>query len=293
MVSAVDGRAGIDAALVARLVAEQFPQWADLPIRPVAEDGWDNRTYRLGDSLSVRLPTADGYVAAVAKENTWLPILARQLTVPIPEVVGVGLPTPEFPRPWSVRRWLPGRTAGVETVPDPVLFAGDLAEFIRQLQGVDASNGPAAGEHSFFRGCSPAHYDDEVQAALRRWGDRVEVSRARTVWSTAVESIFTGPPSWFHGDLAPGNLLVKDGRLSAVIDFGTSGVGDPACELVIAWTLFTGAARSTFRDTVRQDRGQWARARGWALWKALIGLTGAEHDHENLRIISDVLAEGG
>lgn len=287
-----DGRGGIDAALVTRLVAAQFPEFADLPVRPAPVEGWDNRTYRLGDDLSVRLPSAEGYVAAVAKENRWLPWLAPHLAVAIPSIVGAGVPSPEFDRPWSIRRWLPGETASARTVPDPIGFAVEVAEFIRQLQRISSVDGPTAGEHSFYRGCSPAAYDDEARAALDRWSDRIDVDRARSVWSAALGSPYEDGPLWFHGDIAHGNLLLQQGKLSAVIDFGTSGVGDPACDLVIAWTFFTGPARRRFRAEVQQDDGRWARARGWALWKALISLTGkAESDVENLRIVDDVLAE--
>lgn len=265
-----DGRAGIDAALVHRLLAAQQPQWADLPIEPVAVDGWDNRTYRLGDDLTVRLPTADGYAPAVVKEDRWLRVLAPHLPVAVPEPVALGEPTTEFPRPWSVRRWLPGATVRDAGVRDPVRFATELAAFLRALWSVDASDGPAAGAHSFYRGCPQDHYDDEARSATLELADRVDASRVTAVWQQALDAAYDGPGVWFHGDVADGNLLVREGRLSAVIDFGTSGVGDPACDLVIAWTFFSGAGRSAFRDAVDQDDPTWARARGWALWKALI-----------------------
>lgn len=287
-----DGRAGIDASLVASLIAEQFPQWRELPVRPVPDEGWDNRTYRLGEEFTVRLPSAHGYVAAVAKEHRWLPWLSPRLSVPIPEVVGQGRPSRRFRHPWSVRRWLPGETVKEQSVPEPVRLARSVAGFIRELQGLDATSGPRAGEHSFYRGCPLAHYDTETRAALDRWQDLIDAGRAERVWLAAMESRQDGPPVWFHGDVAVGNLLVQAGSLSAVIDFGTSGVGDPACDLVIAWTYFSGPAREAFRDAVCQDAGRWTRARGWALWKSLIGLTGdAEQDGLNLRIIGDVLAD--
>ena len=157
-----DGRAGIDAALVARLVAAQFPQWAGLPVVPVEADGWDNRTYRLGDGLSVRLPTADGYVAGIAKEHRWLPVLAPLLPLPVPECVVLGEPSPELPRPWSVRRWIEGSPVTEEI--DQERFALDLAEFLTSLWAVDADGGPAAGEHSFHRGCSVAAYDEDTRS---------------------------------------------------------------------------------------------------------------------------------
>lgn len=260
----------ITASVAARLVAEQFPEWAGLPVVPVAESGWDNRTFRLGDVLTVRLPTAEYYVAAVAKEHTWLPVLAPHLPLPVPVPVALGSPGAGYPWPWSVRRWIEGRAASAERITDPVAFARDLARFLVALWGVDATGGPAAGAHSFHRGGALAVYDEETRRALEVLGARVDPAVER-MWDEAVAATWTRPPVWFHGDVAEGNLLVDDaGRLSAVIDFGTSGVGDPACDLVIAWTLFEGASRAAFVEGVGQDAGTWARARGWALWKALI-----------------------
>ena len=278
-----DGRAGIDAALVRRLVAGQLPRWADLPVTPVDVDGWDNRTYRLGDRLTVRLPTAAGYAPAVEKEDRWLPVLAPHLPLPVPVPVALGQPTAEYPFRWSVRPWLDGETARHGRVGDPVGFAEDVAGFLRALWSVDPAGGPAAGEHSFFRGCDPAHYDDETRRALVTLGGRVDGTRAAAVWDEALAATWHGPAVWFHGDVAEGNLLVRDGRLSAVIDFGTSGVGDPACDLVLAWTFLSGTSRRAFRDAVGQDDAAWARARGWALWKALIT--------EDLPLVAVLLAD--
>ncbi|MBS2539987.1 aminoglycoside phosphotransferase family protein [Catenulispora sp. NF23] len=292
--SATDGRAGIDAPLVKRLIAAQFPQWADLPVVPVERDGNDNRTYRLGEEMTVRLPTAAGYVAGVAKENAWLPRLAPHLPLPIPKVLGTGAPGQGYPHPWSVRNWLPGTTLDLERLADPAMFATDLAAFIHALQACGTTDGPLAGAHSFYRGASPAHYDDETRRLLAELEGRVDTRRAAGVWEAALAAEWTGAPVWFHGDLATGNLLIDHGRLSAVIDFGTSGVGDPACDLVIAWVTLTGRAREAFRGAVRQDSATWARARGWALWKALIQFGEAIRDNPATaptfeRVISDVL----
>jgi aminoglycoside phosphotransferase (APT) family kinase protein len=265
-----DGRAGIDAALVRRLIASQFAQWAELPVTPVKIDGWDNRTYRLGSDLTARLPTHESYTAAVHKEHQWLPILAPALPVPIPEAVALGEPGQGYPYHWAIRRWIDGQTASHETVADMSEFARSIAEFILALQSCGATGGPEAGAHSFYRGAPPEYYHDETMAALAVLKGRIDTDLAREVWETALATSWDRPPVWFHGDIASGNLLVQDGRLSAVIDFGTSGVGDPACDLVIAYTFFSGASRSAFRESVAQDAGTWARARAWALWKALI-----------------------
>ena len=286
-----DGRAGIDAALVRRLIAEQFPQWADLPVTPVKIDGWDNRTYRLGSELTARLPTHETYTAAVHKEHQWLPILAPSLPVQIPDAVAKGEPGAGYPYHWAIRRWIDGETAAYRTVADLSAFAEAIAEFILALQSCDATGGPVAGAHSFYRGTPPEYYHDETMAALAVLKGRIDTDLAREVWEAALASSWERPPVWFHGDIASGNLLVQDGRLSAVIDFGTSGIGDPACDLVIAYTFFFGSSRSAFRETVAADAGTWARARGWALWKALITLAADRDVEANRRVITEVLAD--
>jgi aminoglycoside phosphotransferase (APT) family kinase protein len=289
-----DGRAGIDAGLVRRLVAAQFPQWNGLPVTPVEADGWDNRTYRLGDAMTVRLPTEAGYAPAIDKEHRWLPVLAPSLPLPIPTPLAKGVPGEGYPFDWSIRRWLDGRTAAVERIADLPEFATDLAGFVRALQRADATGGPAAGSHSFHRGASPAHYDEEIRRCLAALEGRIDIGRATAVWDAALASAWDRPPVWFHGDISAGNLLLDSGgRLAAVIDFGTSGVGDPACDLVIAWTMFGGRSREAFRAAVGQDSATWARARGWALWKALLqlvdddGRTGSSAR----RVVDEVLAD--
>ncbi|WSQ14557.1 aminoglycoside phosphotransferase family protein [Streptomyces sp. NBC_01231] len=291
-----DGRAGIDAALVKRLIAAQFPQWTGLAVTPVEVDGWDNRTYRLGDDMTVRLPTAAGYVPAVGKECEWLPRLAASLPVAIPTILAQGAPGEGYPFPWSVRGWLKGQTSSPERIADLTRFAIAVADFVLALQRCDVVGGPAAGEHSWYRGASPAHYDDETRRCLAVLDGRVDTRRASEVWDAALAAEWHGAPVWFHGDIAGGNLLVMDGKLTAVIDFGTSGVGDPACDLVIAWTMFSGASREAFRNTVGQDDGMWARARGWALWKALLVLSECIDTDEALAassrpVLDEVLAD--
>ena len=288
-------RDDIDATLAAKLVAEQFPQWAELPVRPVDLSGWDNRTFRLGDELLVRLPSAAAYVASVEKEHTWLPRLAPQLPVRIPESVTLGAPGAGYPWPWSVRRWIAGRPAEQSRIADLSAFALDLAGFLTALMAVDATDGPAAGAHNFHRGGPPAFYDAETREALVTLDGRLDTAAAAAVWDAALSAPWTGDPVWFHGDVAFGNMLVDDaGRLAAVIDFGTSGGGDPACDLVVAWTLLDAPARAVFRAAMPADDAMWARARGWALWKSLITLAApnAVRWHaESARVVDLVLAE--
>ncbi|MDI5975803.1 aminoglycoside phosphotransferase family protein [Amycolatopsis magusensis] len=284
-----DGRAGIDAALVRRLIVAQFPRWGGLPVTPVEVDGWDNRTYRLGDEMSVRLPTAEGYVPAVAKENEWLPRLAPALPVAVPEVLGEGVPGEGYPYPWSIRGWLPGETASRERIDDLPAFAVAVAEFIRALQQCDTTGGPIAGRHSFYRGASPAHYDEDTRRYLSILDGHVDTGTAARIWAEALEAEWTGEPVWFHGDIAHGNLLVDNGKLTAVLDFGTSGVGDPACDLVLAWTLLDRESREAFREAVDQDEGVWARARGWALWKALLLLAKDPQRADQRHVLGELL----
>jgi aminoglycoside phosphotransferase (APT) family kinase protein len=291
----LNGRAGIDAALVRRLVAAQFPQWRGLGVTPVEVDGWDNRTYRLGDDMLVRLPTREWYASAIEKEDRWLPMVARSLPVPIPVPLAKGVPGEGYPFAWSVRRWLDGEPARQDCVADMCEFAAAVADFLLALQRVDPTDGPPSGAQSFYRGCDLVHYDAQTLRSLELVSARIDACRASAVWQAARNAAWAGPPVWFHGDMASGNLLVTDGRLAALIDFGQCGVGDPACDLVIAWTFFSGESREVFRRAVGQDDATWARARGWALWKALINLAGDGADEraaaDNTRVIEDVVTE--
>lgn len=274
-----DDRVEIDAALVGLLVAEQFPQWADLPVGPVEVGGWDNRTFHLGSDKTVRLPSAARYAEQVDKEHRWLPKLAPHLPLPIPLPLAKGAPACGYPWKWSVYRWLEGETAIVGRIADLRQFAIELARFLATLQRVDPAGGPRPGGHNFYRGGPLAVYDAETRQALASLEGRIDTEAAGTAWEAALDATWHGSPVWFHGDIAVGNLLVEEGRLSAVIDFGTCGVGDPACDLAISWTLFRGESRKAFREALRPDEATWARGRGWTLWKALITL--AEHVDTN------------
>lgn len=264
----------IDAALVRRLVAAQFPQWAHLPITPVAVSGWDNRTFHLGAAMTVRLPSAAHYAAQVEKEQRWLPRLAPQLPLPIPQPLAMGAPAFDYPWRWSIYRWLDGAPATLGAIGNLNAFAAELAEFLVALQQLDASNGPPAGEQNFHRGGALAVYDAETRRALHDLDGVIDTTTATAVWEAALASSWQAAPVWVHGDVAASNLLVQDGKLCAVIDFGSCGVGDPACDLVIAWTFLTDAGRVAFRAALPLDDTTWARGRGWALWKALILLAG-------------------
>ncbi|SCK46926.1 aminoglycoside phosphotransferase family protein [Streptomyces sp. WMMB 322] len=298
--SAISSPPPIDAALVRKLIASQFPRWAHLPVTPVAAGGNDNRTFRLGDAMTVRLPSAEGYAPQAEKEQTWLPVLAPRLPLPVPVPLAKGEPAEGYPFRWTVNRWIDGETASPERIGDLAEFATDLAGFLTALQAVDTAGGPLAGEHSFYRGSPLTTYDAETRRAIEALAGRghIPAARATAVWETALNASWDGPPVWFHGDVAHGNLLVADGRLSAVIDFGCSGVGDPSCDLTIAWTLLSGESREAFREAMSAgghvDAATWARGRGWALWKALIslaGFMGDGADSDAAAVLDAVLSE--
>ncbi|HEY9290519.1 MAG TPA: aminoglycoside phosphotransferase family protein [Microlunatus sp.] len=262
-------RLTIETELVRRLIEDQFPHWAGLPVRPVADGGWDNRTFHLGSEMVVRIPSAAEYAQAVSKEQRWLPVLAADLPLPIPVPLAEGHPGPDYPHPWSVYRWLDGEPAAPDRIVDPVRFATDLADFLAALRRVEAADGPQPGIHNWFRGGPLRTYDANTQRSLTELAGVVDVGLAREIWTDALAAGWDGVDRWFHGDIAEGNLLLRDGQLAAVIDFGTCGVGDPACDLAIAWTLLTPDGRAAFRHRLSVDAASWARGRGWALWKTL------------------------
>ncbi|WP_461074744.1 aminoglycoside phosphotransferase family protein [Spirosoma flavus] len=248
----------------------QFPEWSTLPIKAVEFSGWDNRTFHLGDLMTVRLPSAEGYKPQAEKEQYWLPRLAPHLPVSIPTLLAKGEPDTYFPAKWGIYRWIDGENATLNKLANVDDFARSVAHFLRTLQRIDPAGGPLAGSHSWFRGASLSVYDHETRRSIKVLQDKIDVTLAEIIWQEALASIWQNPPVWFHGDIASGNLLIKNGRLEAVIDFGCCGIGDPACDLVIAWTMLSGRSREIFRAEVVIDDATWARGRGWALWKALI-----------------------
>jgi aminoglycoside phosphotransferase (APT) family kinase protein len=259
-----------DAALVRRLLAAQFPQWAALPLARVPSAGTDNAIYRLGDELVVRLPRIYWAVDQVDKEHEWLPRLAPQLPLALPTPLAKGQPGAGYPYPWSVQRWLPGENATTAHIHDRSQTARELAGFIRALQALDPTGGPDALAHN-LRGVPLATRDARTRAAIAALHDVIDTVAATAVWEAALQAAdWQRAPVWFHGDLLGGNLLFDGGRLRAVIDWGGLGVGDPACDLMIAWGLFAGESRDVFRAALALDDATWARARGHALSQAAI-----------------------
>ncbi|MFE0171629.1 aminoglycoside phosphotransferase family protein [Streptomyces sp. NPDC059002] len=262
----------IDTDLVRRLLAEQFPQWADLPVASVPLPGMDNATFRLGDDMSVRLPRYERWIGQVEREQRWLPWLAPQLPLTVSTPLGLGRPGQGYPFPWSVYRWLDGEAATTEGLADPVRTATELAGFIGALQKIDATGGPAPDLSNAFRGervgteCASLAADSLVRAKIAKLDGIVDTDTVTAVWDAALAApAWDRPPVWLHGDLATGNLLSVDGQLSAVIDFGTLAVGDPACDLIPTWMFLPASARDAFREAVDQNDATWARARGLAL----------------------------
>jgi aminoglycoside phosphotransferase (APT) family kinase protein len=267
-----DDEVDVDASLVRRLLEAQFPHWARLPLEPVRSWGTDNAMFRLGHDLVLRLPRIPSAVPQVEKEQRWLPRLAPLLPLAVPEPVGCGTPADGFPWPWSVYRWLDGEEAP-ERTGDDRHAAHDLGGFLAALRDIDPSGGPVSGPHNGFRGASLARRDAAIRDAVALVRDLVDPAAATAAWESALTApAWDGAPVWIHGDLIGGNVLATRGRVSAVIDFGCLGVGDPACDVMAAWTLLTAGTRDAFRAAVGVDDATWARGRGWALSWGLIAL---------------------
>ncbi len=284
-------------SLVLRLLITQFPQWANLPIEPAHSAGTGNALYRLGDDMVVRLPRIPSAIGQVAKEQKWLPILAPLLPLNIPTPLAKGKPSDGYPWHWSVYRWLEGEDGTAAPIADPRQAATDLAQFITALQQIEATDGPPPGQHNFYRGVPLALRDQETRDAIAALHDVIDVDEATAAWDTAIATpLWNKAPVWLHGDLHAGNLLVQQGRLSAVIDFGGLGVGDPACDVMAAWTLLSAESRVVFRELLQVDDATWARGRGWALSFGLIALPYYQITNPVLagiarRAINEVLAD--
>jgi aminoglycoside phosphotransferase (APT) family kinase protein len=264
----------LDQRLVGTLIAAQFPQWTHMPIRPVGIDGWDNAVFRLGDGMVVHLPRASAYAGQPQQQFTWLPRLAPSLPLKVPRPLGLGEPGDGYPWPWSIGEWIDGEVAAPDRIANLDEFAKALGSFLVALERIDARGAPAPGRDNFFRGATLLTYDAQARQAFDRLSGKIDAPTAREMWRRACASSWHAAPVWIHGDVHPSNLLVRDGELVAVIDFGQMAAGDPACDLAIAWVLFRGTARQSFRETVGVDAATWDRGRGWALWKAAIVAAG-------------------
>lgn len=260
----------IDTALVQRLISKQFPQWANFPIQPVKVGGWDNRTFHLGSQMLVRMPSAEEYADKIEKEQKWLPLLAPLLPLSIPKPIAMGEPGEGYPWRWSVYQWIKGETAAAGYIDNMQEFAKDLVNFIMALQHIDITDGPLPSPRSFAHQYGLTTYNHETKQALTTLNAQVDVTAAMAIWEAGLQTQWQHAPVWVHGDISAANLLVENGKLKAVIDFGGLAIGDPACDLVIAWKFFDNETRKTFRRCLPLDKDTWARGRAWALWKALI-----------------------
>lgn len=266
------GASPVDDGLVRRLISAQFPRWARLPVERFPSGGTVNDVYRLGDAMAVRLPRRPGGAEDVAMEQRWLPRLAPLLPKAIPEVLGAGVPAQGYPWPWSVYAWREGEHPEPGALSEPVHLARDLAAFVTAMRSITLPGAPQA-----HRGGPLASLDAETRAAIEALRampeEDVDCDAALAAWEAALGTPdWDGPPVWLHGDLMPGNLLVDGGRLVAVIDFGCTGVGDPACDLFPAWNLLPAEGRRAFREALGVDGATWNRGRGRTLSQALIAL---------------------
>ncbi|GAA3549866.1 aminoglycoside phosphotransferase family protein [Kribbella ginsengisoli] len=311
----------IDDELVLRLVAGQFPRWSGLAVAEIPSSGTVNAMYRLGDSLTVRLPRIAGGVPDIEKEFEWLPRLAPLLPVRIPTPVALGEPADGYPWPWLVQEWIPGSIAVAGEVREPVGLAEDLAGFVRAMRSIDAparaggegtagpSRASAAGTDvpdglggegieapAAYRGGPLSSQDEETRKALVQLEGWIDTGTALAAWESALAAPASSP-CWVHADLMPSNLLVTDGgRLAAVIDFATAGVGDPACDLIPAWNLLPAAGREVYREALGVDADAWVRGRGRALSMALIQLPYYRDTNPGIaanaqHVINEVLAD--
>jgi aminoglycoside phosphotransferase (APT) family kinase protein len=257
-------------ALVRRLLGGQFPQWADLEIEPVVSYGTDHDIYRLGDHLAARLPRIGRATEQAAKEAEWLLRLAPHLPLAVPVQLAMGHPAEGYPFEWSVYQWLPGENANF-TIDELDQAAVDLAAFVKALRQIDSTGAHPRSPRS--RGAPLAELDEPVRQSIGELGSRIDGDTTLRSWEESLNAPgWDGQEVWVHGDLLPGNLLVIDGRLSAVIDFGGLNVGDPACDLQPAWNVFAGDSRTRYRDELQVDDASWLRGRGWALYQAVLAL---------------------
>ncbi len=256
----------VNESLVAGLLVDQFPEWCHLPLKRIKSAGTGNAIYRLGDQKAVRLPLVSWAADFIKKEVLWLPKLAPHLPLATPVPIAMGNPGRGYPSHWSVVNWLAGENAFLHGLSDTDQAATRLGEFVSTLQRLDTADGPLSGEQNVNRGVPLVVRDAMTREAITTLRGVFDIDELAAAWESALKiPQWSGPPAWLHGDLHSGNLLATDGQLTAVIDFGLMGVGDPACDVMVAWWLFSGRSRETFRSTIDVDDHTWDRGRGWAL----------------------------
>lgn len=264
----------IDEETARSLIQQQFPDYQQLPIRYFHSTGTDHAIYRLGDEMYLRMPLTHDAQLQLKKEVRWLPHLVSKLPLSIPVPLEKGEPNKEFPHQWGIYTWLEGKNPIRIEMEDINESARTLAKFIRALHKIDPTNGPRPGKHNFFRGVPLIQRDAETRLAIKSLGDQIDLALVEKTWDDALNApVWDSDPVWIHGDIHAANLLAKDGRITSVIDFGGLGVGDPACDLLVAWWFLTAESRMIFREELLVDEATWRRGRGWALSMALIALS--------------------
>lgn len=277
------------------MISNQFPQLKNLPIQAIDKPGWDHWTFRLGEAMVIRLPSAARYAPQVIKEHEWLWQIAPHLSVGIPKPFALGSPTAGFPWHWSIRYWIEGETADCGEITSLDDFAGSLVTFLGELQRIELSGGPNAGVENFYRGAQLQRYDSETRTLAEKLKHLVDKQGILKLWDKAQDLSWGLKPVWVHGDMSANNLIVREGKLKSIIDFGLMAIGDPACDLVIAWTFFTGSSRECFRSGVDLDKDTWIRARAWCLWKALLTLDSQKEQNlsieQTLGLVQTILSD--
>lgn len=285
-----------DILLARALIAAQFAHWAHLTLAPVASEGTDNTLFRLGADMMIRLPKAEWARALIARENNTLARLAGRLPLAIPELVATGEPTAAFPHRWSILRWIEGESAATAAL-GTIETATTLARFIRTLQSLEPAEGLPAGSANGFRGAPLSTRDKQAREAIAALAQEIDAPAATRLWEQALAAPpHKGAASWIHGDIHPGNVLTREGKLAAIIDWGQAAIGDPAVDLMPAWSMFSGAARAAFRKEIGADAPTWTRARGWTLSVSVIALSYYRDKNQTIaaatrRDITELLAE--
>ena len=319
----------ISLELAKKLINSQFPQYTNLTVTEALQQGHDNRTYRIGDDMLIRMPTAESYALKVPKEQELLPKLAKHLSVAIPAPIKMGKPSEYYPYPFSIYKWIDGSSANHVTLDEQSLeiLAFELATFLKELQAITDVEGPGPGQHNWWRGDHVSVYDSGARQQIAKLADIIDSNSALELWERACGTKWNKAPIWIHGDFASSNILLSNRlcekrsdvaiqknndnwiaspsvrndnactyKLSGVIDFGGTAIGDPACDLVISWTFLSGKARDVFVSEMGLDDDTLLRARAWVLWKATFELCNIADKNSpeaslQKRIIDEVINE--
>lgn len=286
----------LDDNLVCKLVDLQFENWAHLTPKRINSAGTDNAIFRLGSDKYIRMPLLPSASDKLNKELSCIPRLPL-LPLETPEPLAVGAPTESYQSPWAIYRWIEGIEVNRGKISDINLAAETIADFIRVLHGGDISMIPSCGEHNNFRGCPLLERDKPTRQAILTLSDIYDATELQVFWEKSLTiPSWTEEPVLVHGDIHAGNLLMKNGNISAVIDFGLMGTGDPAVDLIVNWSLLSNGARKRFRDVLRTDDNTWLRGRSWAFTTAIIALSYYRHSNPFMtnmskQIISEVLID--